>query len=88
MIREQIFINQGAVTVEVCNQPRKYLSNREIKRAIRNFSSIHTTIIISLMNVTIENQIRASDVDRRIISLKIVQNWTLWIRISLEHGKA
>ena len=32
------------------------------------------------MNVMVRNQIRASDVDRRIISLQIVRNWTLQIR--------
>ena len=32
------------------------------------------------MNITVRNQIRASDVDRRIISSKTFQNRKLWIR--------
>ena len=32
------------------------------------------------MNIMVGNQIRDSDVDRRIISMKILQNQTLWIK--------
>ena len=46
---------------------------------MRNHPLIHATLIISVMNVTAGNQIRASDVDQRIILLKIFQKWTLWI---------
>ena len=56
------------------------LSNRESKKAIRNHPSIHTTLIISGMNATARNQIRASDVDRRIISLKLLRNQIPQIR--------
>ena len=75
-------LNQGAVTVELHNQLKNYLSNRDSIRAIINNPSIHTTLRISVLNVMVGNQIRASDVGRRIISLQIVQNWTLWIRKS------
>ena len=63
----QSFLNQGAVTVEVHTQMGNVLSNRESKIDIINHPSIHATIIIRLLNVTVGNQIRASDVDRRII---------------------
>ena len=61
-MREIVFLNQGAVTVESHNQLRNYLSNRESKKAIRNHPSIHTIIIIRAMHLMIGNQIRASDV--------------------------
>ena len=69
-MRDQIFLNQGAVTVEVHTQLRNALINIKRKKAIINHYSIHTTLIISAMNITAGNQIRASDVDRRIISSK------------------
>ena len=56
------------------------LINALINKAIRNHPLIHTTIIIIIMNITIGNQIRASDVDQRIISMQIVRNRTLWIK--------
>ena len=68
----EIFLNKCAVTVDVQNQWKNYLSNREMKRDIKNHPSIHATLIISVLNVMAGNQIRASDVDRRIISLQIV----------------
>ena len=67
------FLNQGAVTVEVHSEMKNYSSNREIIRSIRNHPSINATLIISVLNVMVGNQIRASDVDKRIISLKIPQ---------------
>ena len=79
-MREQIFLNQGAVTVEVHTQMKSYSSNRESIRAIINHPSIHTTLIISVLNVMFGNKICTLDVDRRIISLQIVQNRTLWVR--------
>ena len=69
--------NKGTVTVEVHPQLRNDLINIKSKKTIRNHPLIHAIIIISVMNLTIRNQIRASDVDRRIISLQIFQNWTL-----------
>ena len=78
-MREQILINQGAITVEVHTQLINDLSNSEREKDIINHPLIHTTLIISVMNVTIINQIRYSGVDRRIISLKIFQNRTLLI---------
>ena len=71
MMREQIFLNQGAVTTEVYTQLRNALSNTERKNAIINQASIHATIIISVMNVTSGNRIHDSDVDWRTISLQI-----------------
>ena len=70
-------INQDAVTVEFHTQLINYLSNRERKRSIRNQPSIHATLMISVLNLTVGNQISASDVDRRRISSQIVQNWTV-----------
>ena len=78
-MRDQIFLNQGAHTMEVHTQPRNALINRETKRYILNQPKTLATIIIIIMDVKFVNQIRASDVDRRIISSQIVQKWTLWI---------
>ena len=78
--RERIFLNQGAVTVEVNTQPRNDLSNREKKKAIKNHTSIHATQIISIMNVTVGNQMRASYVDWKIILSQIFRNQKLRIR--------
>ena len=72
-MKEKFLFNQGAGTVEVHTQLINGLSRRERKMAIRNNPSIHTTLMISIMNVTVGNQICASDVDWRMISLKIVQ---------------
>ena len=74
------FLNYGAVTDEDHTQLRSDLINRERKRDIRNHLSIHETLIISLMNATVRNQIRPSDVDRRIMQLQIVRNQKLRIR--------
>ena len=68
-MRENCFLNQRAVTVEVHTQLRNDLNNREMKKAIRNQPLIHGTLIISAMDVMIGNQICDSDMDRRIISL-------------------
>ena len=54
------------------HNPKNDLNNRERKKAMRNHPLIHGTIIIGTMNATVGNQIRDSDVDRRIISLKNV----------------
>ena len=59
--------NQGAVTVEVHTQRRNDLKNSKRKKDIRNHPLNHGTLIISVMNVTVRNQILASDVDQRII---------------------
>ena len=40
--------------------------------AIINNPSIHAIIVMRVLNVTVGNQIRASDVDWRIISLQIL----------------
>ena len=79
-MREKNSLNKGAVTDDIHNQLRNDLRNMESKRAIRNRPSIHATLIINIMNVTVRNQIRSSDVDHRIIPLQIVRNWTLWER--------
>ena len=78
-MRDQIFLNQGAHTMEVHTQTRNALINRETKRYILNQPKTLATIIIIIMDVKFVNKIRASDVDRRIISSQIVKKWTLWI---------
>ena len=52
------------------------LRNRESKKAIRNHPLIHETLIISVMNVMVGNQIHASDVDRRIIQSNFLKPYT------------
>ena len=68
------FLNQGEVTLQVHTQLINSLSNREIIKDIINDPSIHTTLLISVMNVMVRNKMRASDVDRRIISSQIFRN--------------
>ena len=70
-------LNQDAVTVEFHTQLINYLSNREREMSIRNQPSIHATLMISVLNLTVGNQIRASDVDRSRISSQIFKNWTV-----------
>ena len=55
--------------MEVHTQLRNDLNNNEIKKAIRNHPLIHATIIISVMDVTVQKCFCASDVDRKIILL-------------------
>ena len=74
-----MFINQGTVTVENLTQPKNVLGNIQRIRDIINHPSIHVTLIISVMNVMAGDQICASDVDWRIISLHIFQNQKLQI---------
>ena len=71
---------QDAVTMEIHTQPRNDLSSSERKKAMRNYPLIHATIIISVMNVIVRNQILALDVDQRIILSKSFQNQTPQIR--------
>ena len=73
-------INRGAVNVEIHTQPKNYLGNREMKRAIINHPLLHGTLIISVTIVTAKKQISASDVDWRVISLTFFLNQTLQIR--------
>ena len=77
---ERIFLDQGAVTVDIQNQLRNALRKSKGIKCIINNPLIQTTIIISIMDIIVRNQIRASDVDQRIISLQIFRYWTLWIR--------
>ena len=79
-MKKQIFLNQVAFTVEVHDQLRNVLSNTERKKAIRNHPLIHAIIIIYAMNLTVRNQINASDVDRRMISSQNLWNRAPWIR--------
>ena len=79
-MRDQIFLNKGAFTVEVHTQLGNALINRKSKKDIRNHPLIHVTRIIIVMNITVRNQIRASNVDWWIISLYIFRNRKLWIR--------
>ena len=66
--------------MEVHTQLRNVLRNIERKRSIRNHPLIHAILIIIVMNITVGNQIHASDVDWRIISSQIFRNRTLQIR--------
>ena len=75
-----MFLNEGTGNVEFHIQIRNDLSNTGRKRAPINHPSIHKTLIISVMDITVGNQIRASDVDQRIISLQIFRYQTLQIR--------
>ena len=77
IMREPVFFNQVALTMEVHTELRNYVSNSESKKATRNHTLIHTTLRIIVINITVGNQIRATDVDRSIISSQIVQNRTL-----------
>ena len=52
-------LNQCEVTVEIHIKLRNDLSNIESENAIIDNLSIHTTLIISVMNVMVRNQIRA-----------------------------
>ena len=61
-------INQGAVTVEYHNQLKNVLRNRERIRAIRKHPLIHATLIISVLNVMVGDQIRVLDEYQRITS--------------------
>ena len=54
-MRAQIFLNKGAVTVDISTQLKHALSNRERIMAIINYPSIHATLIISVLNVTAGN---------------------------------
>ena len=74
------FFKQGVFIVEYCNQLKNALINNERIRAIKNSvnPSIHTTIIIGVLNVIAEIQRHWSDVDQRITGSNIVQNRTLW----------
>ena len=62
------FLNQGELTVDVQTQLINASRNGERKKAIRNHPLNQETLIISLMNILVRNQIRASDVYWRIIS--------------------
>ena len=63
-----MLINQGAVTVKVHIQLNNALNNIKSKNDIINHPLIHAALIISVMNVTVGNQMRVSDVYWRIIS--------------------
>ena len=67
MTREDFFLKEGAVTVEVPTQLRNDSSNNKRKKAIRNQALIQKTLIIRLMIVTAGNKIRASYADWMII---------------------
>ena len=54
--------------MEVHTQLKNYLRNSESEKAIINDPSIYTNLIIILMNIKIGKQLRAPDVDWRIIS--------------------
>ena len=77
---ERIFLIQGAVTVEVHTQLINFSRNSEREKDIRNHPLIHAALIVNVMNVTVVNQVRDTDVNRRIILPQIFQNRTLRIR--------
>ena len=79
-MRDNFFLNQGAVIVEVHTKLGNDGSNKEMKQAIRNHPLIHATRTIIVLNVTIGTQIHALDVYQRIIPLQIVKNQTLQIK--------
>ena len=79
-MREQKFLDQVAVTVEFHTQLINSLNNIESEKSIRDHPSNHRTLIVSVLNVSVKTQIRASYVDQMIISFKIVLNRTLRIR--------
>ena len=66
--------------MDVKTQLKNDLSKRERIRAIINHPSIHVTLIISVLNITVGSQICALDVDRRISSSQIFLKRTLRIR--------
>ena len=70
-----IVLNQSAFIVEDHIQPLK-IGNIEKATAIKNsvHISIHGTKKTNVVNVRIEIQIRASDMDQRITILQIFQN--------------
>ena len=55
-MRENCFLDQGAVTMEVHTQPKNALNNRKNIKAIKNNPLIYKNIIISAMNVTAEKK--------------------------------
>ena len=66
--------------MEVHTQLKNALGKIERKNNLINYPLIQSTLIISVMNVMVGNQIRASYVDQKIILLIIFRNWALWIR--------
>ena len=71
-MREQTLINKVAVNVEVHTQLIIDLNNSQRGKSIIDHPLINLTLLISVMNATVESQMHASDVDRRIISLQTV----------------
>ena len=83
-----MLINQGAATVEDQNQLKNASRNRERIRSIINHPSINATLIIIVLNVTVGNQICASDVDRRITSSQFSETGKSGKESPLEHGES
>ena len=54
-MRDQNFLNNGAVTVEFHTQLRNALNNSERKQDIINHPLIHRTLIIIAINVMVGN---------------------------------
>ena len=79
-MREKFFSQSRCSHCGGLQSSEKFFKQQQKGKAIRKHHLIHATIIISVMNVTVGNQIHASDVYWRIISLQIVQNRTLWKR--------
>ena len=53
---EEIFFNQGVVTVKVHNQLINAFRNSKSKKYIRNHILIHATLVISVMNVMVRKK--------------------------------
>ena len=70
-MREKRLLNQSAFNVEGHTQLKNALNNSETNNTIRKHPLIHATPIISVMNITVRNQILTLDVDWRIILLQI-----------------
>ena len=78
-MREKRLLNQSAFNVEGHTQLKNDLNNSETNKTIRKHPLIHVTPIISVMNITVRNQILNLDVDWRIMLLQIFQNRKFWI---------
>ena len=71
IMTDKHFLNQDSVNVDIHAKMRNALSISKNMIAIIIHLLIHATLIVSVMIVTVRNQILASDVDIRIISLQV-----------------
>ena len=78
-MRKNVFAQSMCSHNGCSHPPDKFFKKTWKKKAIRNHPLIHANLIISAMNVKIENQILVSDVNYRIFSLQIFRNQKLRI---------